>query len=231
MNPPYLVSWKRLGLFSLRTPFKKDGHPHRSEVAVFSFRGSSDRRGSRAAAVRVGTEHATVDRLTRVDCGQQRPLCSDDKKGASMWVGRLVNLIEDHADELTGRLVRSVREDPRTIGYRQFGDEELGKRAREVYSHLGQWLGATSEGAVESEYFRLGKIRRAEGIPLSEVIMALLLVRRNLWQFVESQGADTSLELRQQLDLELLVVRFFDRAIFHTVRGYESGGRSANSEG
>ncbi len=54
--------------------------------------------------------------------------------------------------------------------------------------------------------------------------MALLLVRRNLWQFVESQGANTSLELRQQLDLELLVVRFFDRAIFHTVRGYESGG-------
>ena len=148
-----------------------------------------------------------------------------------MWVGRLVDLIEDHADELTGRLVRSVREDPRTIGYHQFGDEELGKRAREVYSHLGQWLGATSEGAVESEYFRLGKIRRAEGIPLSEVVMALLLVRRNLWQFVESQGADTSLELRQQLDLELLVVRFFDRAIFHTVRGYESGGRSANSEG
>ncbi len=110
-----------------------------------------------------------------------------------MWVGRLVNLIEDHADELTGRLVRTVREDPRTIGYRQFDDKELGARAREVYSHLGQWLGKTSEGAVESEYFRLGKIRRAEGIPLSEVVMALLLVRRNLWQFVESQGADSSL--------------------------------------
>ena len=141
-----------------------------------------------------------------------------------MWVGRLVNLIEGHADELTGRLVRTVREDPRTVGYRQFDDEELGARAREVYSHLGQWLGKTSESAVATEYFRLGKIRRAEGIPLSEVVMALLLVRRNLWQFVESQGANTSLELRQQLDLELLVVRFFDRAIFHTVRGFESGG-------
>ncbi len=141
-----------------------------------------------------------------------------------MWVGRLVDLIEDHADELTGRLVRRVREDPRTIGYRQFDDEELGERAREVYSHLRQWLGKSSESAVEREYFRLGKIRREEGIPLSEVVMALLLVRRNLWQFVESQGANTGLELRQQLDLELLVVRFFDRAIFHTVRGYESGG-------
>ncbi len=140
-----------------------------------------------------------------------------------MWEGRLVNLIEDHADELTGRLVRTVREDPRTIGYRRFDDEELGGRAREVYSHLGRWLGKTSESAVETEYFGLGKIRCAEGIPLSEVVMALLLVRRNLWQFIESLGANTSLELRQQLDLELLVVRFFDRAVFHTVRGYESG--------
>ena len=139
-----------------------------------------------------------------------------------MWVGRLVDLIEDHADELTGRLVRTVREDPRTVGYRQFDDEELGVRAREVYSHLGRWLGKTSESAVETEYFRLGKIRCGEGIPLSEVVMALLLVRRNLWQFIESLGANTSLELRQQLDLELLVVRFFDRAVFHTVRGYES---------
>ena len=141
-----------------------------------------------------------------------------------MWVGRLVDLIEDHADELTERLVRRMREDPRTTGYRQFDDEEMGERAREVYSHLGRWLGETSESAVEAEYFRLGKIRCAEGIPLSEVVMALLLVRRNLWQFVESRGADTILELRQELDLELLVARFFDRAIFHTVRGYESGG-------
>ncbi len=139
-----------------------------------------------------------------------------------MWVGRLVDLIEDHADELTGRLVSTMREDPRTISYRQFDDEELGERARKVYSHLGHWLGKTSESAVENEYFRLGNVRRAEGIPLSEVVMALLLIRRNLWQFVEARGAHTSLELRQQLDLEVLVARFFDRAIFHTVRGYES---------
>ena len=141
-----------------------------------------------------------------------------------MWVGRLVDLIEEHADELTDLLVRRVREDPRTIGYGEIDDEELEERARDVYSHLGQWLAKSSESAVESEYFRLGQIRFAEGIPLSEVVMALLLVRRNLWQFVESQGANTSLELRQQLDLELLVVRFFDRAIFHMVRGYEAGG-------
>ncbi len=140
-----------------------------------------------------------------------------------MLVGRLVALIEGHADALTERVVRRLREDERTTDYRRFDDEELGRRARSVYANLGRWLEESSEGAVEEEYFGLGETRRREGVPLSQVVMALLLTRRNLWQFVESQGADSILELRQQLDLELLVVRFFDRAIHHTVRGYESG--------
>jgi hypothetical protein len=52
--------------------------------------------------------------------------------------------------------------------------------------------------------------------------MALLLTRRNLWQFVEEQGWVTIFDLRQQLDLAVLVVRFFDRAIHHAVQGYEN---------
>lgn len=139
-------------------------------------------------------------------------------------VARLVTLIEDHADELAERIVRRLHEDPRTTAYRRFDGTELRQRTRRVYAHLGQWLGQTSEDPIEAEYFLLGEVRRGEGIPLSEVVMALLLTRRNLWQFIDSQGADNILELRQQLDLELLVVRFYDRAIHHTVRGYESGG-------
>jgi len=139
-----------------------------------------------------------------------------------MTLGKLVALIEDHADELTERMVRKVREDPRTAAYTRFDDGELGERARLVYENLEKWLGDTSEELVEEEYFRLGKLRSSEGIPLSQVVMALLLTRRNLWHFVELQGWDSVFDLRQQLDLEILVVRFFDRAIHHAVRGYES---------
>jgi hypothetical protein len=143
-----------------------------------------------------------------------------------MMIGKLVALIEDHADALTARMVRLVRENPETEGYNRFDDKELGERARLVYSNLGQWLSETSESHVEEEYFRIGKLRHEEGVPLSQVVMALLLTRRNLWHFVESQGWDTIFDLRQQLDLELLVVRFFDRAIHHAVRGYEAASRS-----
>jgi len=143
-----------------------------------------------------------------------------------MMIGKLVALIEDHANQLTARMVRLVRENPGTEGYHRFGDDELGERARLVYANLGRWLSETSESHVEEEYYRLGERRHREGVPLSQVVMALLLTRRNLWHFVESQGWDTIFDLRQQLDLELLVVRFFDRAIHHAVRGYEAAAWS-----
>ncbi len=136
---------------------------------------------------------------------------------------KLVTLIEGQADELAERMVRMVRESPRMPAYQRFGDEDLGERARMVYANLGNWLEETSDALVEEDYFRLGKLRCWERIPLSEVVWALLLTRRNLWHFIEAQGWDSVSDLQQQLDLELLVVRFFDRAILHAVRGHESG--------
>jgi len=141
-----------------------------------------------------------------------------------MKLEELVKLIESRADELTELMVRKVRESPRMAAYHRFGDDELGERARLVYANLGKWLEAASEGLLEEEYFRLGKLRCQERVPLSQVIWALLLIRRNLWEFIELQGWDTVSDLQRTLDLEILVVRFFDRAILHTVSGYESVG-------
>lgn len=139
-----------------------------------------------------------------------------------MQLEELVKLIEERADELTELMVRNVRESPRMAAYHRFGDDELGGRARLVYANLGKWLEEASEGLVEEEYSRLGRLRCRERIPLSQLTWGLLLTRRTLWQFIEQQGWDTLSDLQRNLDLEILVVRFFDRAILHAVRGYES---------
>ncbi|MBI2160850.1 MAG: hypothetical protein HYU25_10830 [Candidatus Rokubacteria bacterium] len=139
-----------------------------------------------------------------------------------MLAARLTHLIETHADRLTDRLADRLRTDPRTTAYRRLDDAEIRSRTLRVYRNLGRWLEQASEEQVEHEYLGLGRARRAEGVPLSQVVAALLLTRRNLWEFIESEAvADTVLELRQEIELQLLVVRFFDRAIYHTVRGYE----------
>lgn len=147
-----------------------------------------------------------------------------------MRLEELVRLIESRADELAELIVQKVRESPRMAAYHRFSDDELRHRARLVYANLERWLEEGSEGLVEEEYFSLGRRRCQERIPLSQVVWAMLLIRRNLWQFVEAQGWDTASDLQGTLDLEILVVRFFDRAILHTIRGYESVSGGAVSQ-
>ena len=139
-----------------------------------------------------------------------------------MQARRLVDLIEAHSDELTARLVRLLKENRQTLGYRKLDDLELGRRARAIYGHLGFWIRSTSDLQLEDAFFELGRERCREGIPLADVVAGQILTRTNLWEFIDSQAGDSAAELRGELDLQILVVRFFDRTIHHTVRGYEA---------
>jgi hypothetical protein len=64
--------------------------------------------------------------------------------------------------------------------------------------------------------------RGEEGFSLSEVIHALILVRRHLWLKVLGEGLlDTILDLYQSIELNNRVTLFFDRAIYFITVGYQ----------
>ena len=78
------------------------------------------------------------------------------------------------------------------------------------------------KGEIKQHYTDLGKQRFHEDIPLSDLVMTLLLIKRHLWIFVmENQFYDSSFELSRALELNNKVVLFFDRAIYFAVMGYE----------
>jgi hypothetical protein len=135
---------------------------------------------------------------------------------------RLVAMIEDHADQLTAGLVSDLERHPRLGGYHRLEHSELHDRAYDVYHHLGKWVARGSEREVESTYTDLGRRRYGESIPLSEVILALLLTKEHLLEYVRTSGlSDTALDLYQELELGRIVAQFFDKAIYHTARGFE----------
>jgi hypothetical protein len=69
----------------------------------------------------------------------------------------------------------------------------------------------------------LGKQRRKEGFALSEILIALSLVRQRLWKKVQSEGLlDTAYDLYQAMELYNRVTLFFDSAVFYTAVGYEA---------
>ena len=139
-----------------------------------------------------------------------------------MLSARLVQMIEDHAEELCRGLLDDLKSNPRTPSYHRLNREELRSRLYDVYRHLGGWLSDTTEDHIESVYGELGRKRYAEGIALSEVVYALTLAKYHLRDFIRTRGLiDSAMELYQEQELHRLVGRFFDRAIYHTVRAYE----------
>ena len=136
---------------------------------------------------------------------------------------RLVELIEKNAETLTNEWLADVQKHPDTPTYQKYNPAELHKRCYTVYSQLGKWLSReTTKKEIAEYYMPMGKQRRKEGFALSEVILALIIIRRRLWLKVISEGLlDTALELHRAMELNNRVVLFFDRAIYYTAMGYE----------
>ncbi len=137
---------------------------------------------------------------------------------------KLVELIENNAEELTNNWLKDIKQNTKTPTYQSFNEKELYQRAFRVYSQLGKWIsGETSKEEIKSYWTSLGKKRREERFPLSEIVQAISLVRRHLWQKVQSEGLlDSAYDLFQAMELYNRVIVFFDRAIYYTVLGYES---------
>ncbi len=134
---------------------------------------------------------------------------------------RLVQMIEDHAEELTRGLIKNLQNNKRTPHYHELTYEELHYRTYSVYRNLGHWLGHKSEEPIEASYTDLAQRRRAEGIPLDEVVFALMTTKNHLRDYVRSVGLmDSAVELHQERELNGLVGNFFDKAIYYTVKAY-----------
>jgi hypothetical protein len=141
---------------------------------------------------------------------------------------RLVNLVEQHAEQLTQAVVRELRTDPRTPSYHDLAPYEDYARVFAVVHNLGTWLDSKSDTATENSYLNLGRTRFAEGIPLAEVVCALMLTERTIRRFIQAEGwMDSALDLSQQVELYNLNYRFFERAVYFTVLGYEAEARAA----
>ncbi|HET7840019.1 MAG TPA: hypothetical protein VFM21_00355 [Terriglobia bacterium] len=134
---------------------------------------------------------------------------------------RLVRMIEDHAEQITHSLLTDLQSNPRTPTYNGLSRHELHDRIYEVYRNLGRWLTHESAEAVETAYTELGKIRFAEDVPLSEVVYALILTKSHLRDYIRSSALfDSAVELYQEKELQELMARFFDQAIYFTVQAY-----------
>ena len=135
---------------------------------------------------------------------------------------RLVHLIEEHSDALASSLLRKIQRSARTEAFRKVPPEEITQRTYEVYRHLGEWLLDKSETDIEHLYTQTGIRRSEQGVPLSQMIWAIILTKVNLWEFVLDESyPDRPVEIFGKQELLQLLEQFFDRAIYSAAVGYE----------
>jgi len=136
--------------------------------------------------------------------------------------GRLVSVIENHAQKLAQDTVKKLQSSPRTTSYQRLSHAELSWRVSQVYENLGRWLWQNTEHAIQAWYNELGEKRFNESIPLDEVLWALNMTKHQLMDYLDACAlADSAIELYRLKEFDRLVGQFFDRAVCYAAEGYE----------
>ena len=146
---------------------------------------------------------------------------------------KLVQTIERNADKLAIDLVETLRQDRRAEAYQDLTDAQYRTVVRDLYSNLGEWLESRTWNKLRSTYEQKGRERMHGGMPLEQLVYSLTKTKQLLLDFIRKSLPGDSSEADQELQLIVAVSDFFDRAIYHTVSGYEDARRtqaSARSE-
>jgi len=139
-----------------------------------------------------------------------------------MLSDKLIWLVEREADRLEKRWAGMLREHPATESYHTVADEDLQRSIREVYRRLGHYIESKSNfEEVANLFINIGIQRRKQGIPLHELVFAIFLARRNIWNFiVEEETALSTLQYHRINEFWERVTNFFDKNIYFVVYGY-----------
>lgn len=137
---------------------------------------------------------------------------------------RLAEYISESASEWVKAWFDEVRQEGTTATYHSYADTgELLRDTEALYHYLAIWLRAGKwDPRIDPHYRRIGRDRRREGFPLSEVISAILLAKRHLWNGI-IEGNKLSVAL--QLEVSKAISVFYDKAVYHTVLGYDDPTR------
>jgi hypothetical protein len=150
-----------------------------------------------------------------------------------MLGAHLMQLIEAHAPALTKDVVQDLKTNEHTPNFARFKPVELENRVSVLCWNLGKWIGNPDENAIREEYEEMGRERFRQGVPVSELVYALLLTKRHLRRYIRDYAVVDfagdrivpdellPIELHSIQELNYQVGEFFDRALYHLARGFE----------
>ncbi|HWR35320.1 MAG TPA: hypothetical protein VN622_05560 [Clostridia bacterium] len=136
---------------------------------------------------------------------------------------RYARLIEKYSDALAIGIVHKLHAAERTDSLRAIPATELEHDVRQLVQHLGDWLDTKTESDVHQRFTRLGARRGQQGVPLEQLVWAMIISKEHLWTFMQGEAlADDALELLSELEFVISLEQFFDRAVYYVIVGHKS---------
>jgi len=154
---------------------------------------------------------------------------------------KMIELVEIHSPRLTADVVDDLLTNQRTRGFSAVPRSDLEPRVSELLHHLGNWIGDPQSDRTRAEFTEWGRTRFDQGIPLSELVFAIIIIKQHLHRYIGDNGlVDASfprveadyilpLHLHSLQELNLQVGRFFDEALYALAVGYEERARTEAS--
>ena len=154
---------------------------------------------------------------------------------------KLIELIESQAAHLASDTARDLMTNERTPAFRAASQHALEERVFQIFHELGNWMGDPGNLRVRKEFEEWGHLRFAQGIPLNQIVYAIILIKQHLQRYIADHGLlDASfppverdyvlpMHLHSLQDLNTRVGQFFDEAMYHLARGYEAEATSVST--
>jgi len=135
---------------------------------------------------------------------------------------KLVDIVEQNAEEVAKQWVKEVRKNPRTTGYHGLPEETLVSQAMIFYQSFRTLLmGKKASEEAHTFFSKYAEERYGQGITLHEAIYALVLMRRHMWIYADLQANFVSVvEHQQAIESISRTILLFDYASYMITQRY-----------
>jgi len=140
-----------------------------------------------------------------------------------MYMGmKLIDLVEDHAEQIAGQWARNVRKNPFTPYYHSIPEEKLIPQGTRFYTKFRSlFMEPKPVEASEGYFSRYAEESYRAGVPLHEALYALILMRRQIWLYAEFQVLFlTAVEQNLAVESITRTILMFDFAIYFISKKY-----------
>ena len=140
---------------------------------------------------------------------------------------KLVHHMKTNADRMSESVIQKIRaSDKCTELLRKVPPAEQSRYGLDIYSDLTAWLATGAESSIEEHYVALGMRRARQGVPFTNLLWAVCIVRENLWEYIEQECLiEEPVEFWGGVDLLRSLNQFFDRTLYFTLMGYQKAGK------